>query len=64
MLFAYETPSELMVLLKLVDGLLASVEMADQRGGCALVLVRHSDLDVARVRVRVPVGEDIAPCVQ
>ena len=38
-----------MVLLKLVDGLLASVEMTDQRGGCALVLVRHSDLDVARV---------------
>ena len=64
MLFADETPSELTVRLELGDGLLAGVEMTDQRGGGAFVLIGYGDLNIAGIRVRIPVGQDVAPCVQ
>ena len=61
---ADETPAELMIGPEFANGLRARVEVSDERGIGTEILVGHGHLDVAGVGVRVPVGEDVAPCVQ
>ena len=53
-----------MIVFELSDDLPAGVEMAGQVVRGAPVLVGDGDLQVVGGGIRIPVGEDVEPCVQ
>ena len=60
----YNGPTQLVVILELVDNLIASVELAHQIVGSALVVVGDSDFNVLGIPIRIPVGNDVVPRIQ
>ena len=60
----YNGPTQLVVIPELVDNPIASIELAHQIVGSALVVVGDSDFNVLGIPIRIPVGNDVVPRIQ
>jgi hypothetical protein len=61
---ADEGPSQLMIALQLLHDLLAGIEIPCDIGCIPRIRVGYGHLDIAGIRIGVPVGNDVEPCVQ